>query len=401
MQSSEQTPQQLSHPKFVRRKRGRRTGNQHHRQQSSDQAAASIPRVAIQAIQDERRPFELGDLLTRAWIARNSSFLVSLILHLLLILVLSIVLIHGTGKAMILLEMLDSSDIEELDGVAIGQNDEDVDDSIDADEENLLTQLFAGEELGSPLIDAGHTSRTPGGGSRGTDDGDGQAAKFFGMRATGKSFVYVLDRSGSMGSQSSISQEQPITRFDIARNELLSSIEELNPDQEFYVVLFSTKTRRMFDDSSALPRPVKATSENKKRFKDWLATTTAGGGTDPRRSLKLALELKPDAIFMLSDGAFSNENTPELPPSLEIVREYSSENVPIQINSIAFEDESSKLNMEALSKLSGGAYKFIAVEDQIELLIDTLDDTQRLIAISYLARKAIAPWERIEQLAST
>ena len=59
--------------------------------------------VEIEVEPDERRPFELGDILTREFAARNSSILVSFAFHILMMLLLSLVLIHSTGKAMIML----------------------------------------------------------------------------------------------------------------------------------------------------------------------------------------------------------------------------------------------------------------------------------------------------------
>ena len=78
--------------------------------------------IQIEIAEQEERPFELGDLLTREWMARNSSFLVSLAIHLLLFLLMSLILMHGTGKALIVFDMLTSPDIEErvIDGEVIG-----------------------------------------------------------------------------------------------------------------------------------------------------------------------------------------------------------------------------------------------------------------------------------------
>ena len=64
--------------------------------------------IQIQIDTEAERPFELADLFTRKWIQRNSSFLVSFAFHLALFLVLSFFLLHGTGKALIVLEMMTS-----------------------------------------------------------------------------------------------------------------------------------------------------------------------------------------------------------------------------------------------------------------------------------------------------
>lgn len=134
----------------------------------------------------------------------------------------------------------------------------------------------------------------------------GPQAEYFGTIADGDRFVYVLDVSDSMNRRSG-GTSRPSSRFEGASAELLRSIGQLTEDQWFYVILFSHQTRRMFDDNSVVPQMVPATPDNKARLRRWLASVKAGGGTDPRQALRLALELKPSAVFLLSDGEFNGQ----------------------------------------------------------------------------------------------
>ena len=52
------------------------------------------------------------------------------------------------------------------------------------------------------------------------------------------------------------------------------------------------------------PQMFQATDENRQRFRQWLRGVATDGGTNPRRSLAVGLDMTPSAIFMLSDGAF-------------------------------------------------------------------------------------------------
>ena len=323
--------------------------------------------IEIEVENELIRPFELGDLLTREFAARNSGFLISLAFHTLVLLLLSLVLIHSTGKALIMLELLSSPDVEQYEGI-IAEVDVNIDDQeelIAAVDQDPFNAAFGDSNGDQTVVDVSQITGTEGGGKKTKGQGDGKSAKFFGMRAMGNKFVYVLDRSGSMAYESSDVNEYHVSRFDVARMELMNSVESLRPHQEFYVVLFSTGMQSMFNNRELIPTPIKATPENKARLKEWLWREQANGGTDPRGSLKLAFKMDPDAIFMLSDGEFRDERKDGNPLSIEIARQQIAEHTPIRINSIALEDDASKVNMEELSAVSGGQFKFVKVKDYL------------------------------------
>lgn len=354
---------------------------------------ASESTIQIEVSRDERRPFELADLLSREFIARNNSFLISLAVHTLILLLLSYMLIQGTGKAMIVLQLMSSPDLEKTAGV-IAEIDVDLPDSEQLLEgiSNDLADGFGFDDLDGQRVSPNGSGGGKEGNARGRL-GDGKSAKFFGMRAAGNRFVYVLDRSGSMGSQSQ-RPEDKFQRFDVARAELMSSVESLQPHQEFYVVLFSTGLRRMFDDRSPISKPIKATPENKSRLRSWLANVRADGGTDPRKSLNLAYKMRPDAIFMLSDGEFRDEKKDDSPKSLEIAKEQMANNNGVQINSIAFEDQRSKANMKELADATGGQFRFVRVNDFIDEMLQSPDQIMRVRAMEQFIKKGLDGWDK-------
>lgn len=135
---------------------------------------------------------------------------------------------------------------------------------------------------------------------------------FFGIPVAGSRVVFVVDISGSMmfplvrreqtgpGSSGEI-------KWDLARKELTSAIENLSPDATFNVVFFSTAAEAW------KPKPVAASPANKKAFLAHLAKVNPNGGTNVWAGLSTAMGPKSadpnvrvsgdvDEIFVLSDG---------------------------------------------------------------------------------------------------
>src|SRR5439155_9254736 len=113
---------------------------------------------------------------------------------------------------------------------------------------------------------------------------------FFGVRARGQVFVYVVDCSGSMAD------DQRLLR---AKQELRRSIMTLRFPQRFLVIFYNDRPWPM---PGGIPRS--ADPEAWAQTSAWLSLIDAQGDTDPRGALALALGLRPDAVFLLSDGAF-------------------------------------------------------------------------------------------------
>ncbi len=115
-------------------------------------------------------------------------------------------------------------------------------------------------------------------------------ASFFGLRAEGKVFIFVVDRSGSMDDGD---------RLDRAKRELIRTVGAMQPPQRFQVIFYNDRVTPMPGD---LPKPADYPSRD--QLARWLNRIVAEGGTDPRNAMALALGQRPDAVFLLSDGAF-------------------------------------------------------------------------------------------------
>ena len=120
-------------------------------------------------------------------------------------------------------------------------------------------------------------------------------SQFCGVDGGGSHFVYLVDSSGSMRDG-----------FQSARTELLASIDQLKPDQRFYVVFFDEEPdyMRISDPRVDESASVMATAENKRRLRTWAMNVEMNKGKAPYEILPFALLLRPDVIFLPSDGEF-------------------------------------------------------------------------------------------------
>jgi len=113
---------------------------------------------------------------------------------------------------------------------------------------------------------------------------------FGSQEAVGGSFVFLIDRSKSMGGEGlGVLQE--------AEKELIRVLERLEPVHRFQVVVYHNKCIYL-KERELLP----ATDENKAAVGEFLATKAAFGSTEHALALMSVLRLEPDVIFLLTDG---------------------------------------------------------------------------------------------------
>lgn len=140
-----------------------------------------------------------------------------------------------------------------------------------------------------------------------TGAGDGGIG-FFGTRAKGDSFAFVVDISGSMTAEfKEVDTENNgvsriMTRWDKAREELLATIDAMSEGQSYCVVLYNDDHLTMIEGGEPVGLR-KATVSNKQKTRLWLERMSASGGTQPQESLAYALDLQPDVLYFLTDGA--------------------------------------------------------------------------------------------------
>jgi hypothetical protein len=115
----------------------------------------------------------------------------------------------------------------------------------------------------------------------------------FGVSGEGYKFVYVFDRSGSMGGSGR-------TALDAAKAELLKSLDDLSDIHQFEIVFYNENPTVM--QLAGPGRMVFATPPNKAAARHFIAGIPADGATNHEQALLLALRLQPDVIFFLTDA---------------------------------------------------------------------------------------------------
>lgn len=126
-------------------------------------------------------------------------------------------------------------------------------------------------------------------------DEQGRArTSLFGANGVGHKFVYVFDRSASMGGSG-----QRALRA--VKAELLESLKNLDTVHQFQIIFYNEKPV-IFNPSGTPGRLAFGTEANKQRAGRFIDSITAGGNTRHDDALKLAIRLRPDVIFFLTDG---------------------------------------------------------------------------------------------------
>lgn len=157
---------------------------------------------------------------------------------------------------------------------------------------------------------------------------------FFGLRARGQFFVYVVDCSGSM------LDDDRLTRATI---ELRKSVMALAEPQKFEVIFYNSESIPM----PGGPRPRTADLQAKSQLLSWLRLIEPDGGTEPRPAIKQGISLKPDAIFLLSDGEFPEGTVAE-------VAKLNTRKIPIHCVDLA--GGMAGDHLKKIAEASGGQY---------------------------------------------
>lgn len=198
----------------------------------------------------------------------------------------------------------------------------------------------ASDEPTLPAAAAMPSKGVPGGrrtrGASGVPGGTG--SEFMGVASSEKDVVYVIDFSGSMSGE----------RLAHTKLELKRSIERLPADGSFLVIFF--------DQGAAVQPPgrmMRATPSNKASAKRWIDSMDSGGGTDPTHAMKLALALKPGAIFLMTDGQFAD------PAGTEIAIKQLNPGARTSINTIAFHERGMEEYLKQVARENRGDYRYV------------------------------------------
>ena len=172
------------------------------------------------------------------------------------------------------------------------------------------------------------------------------ASVFDSGEMTGHKWVFVIDRSNSMGSGG-------LGVLEKAARELSNAVSTMETNHEFQVVAYNHETvlidqRRMLVASEA----------NKKKVYSFVDNLAATGGTRHYPALIVALTFNPDVVFLLTDGGTDELN------SNQVKQIESMAGSRTRITCLHFgsnnEPDGGRF-MQNLANQTGGAYKYIDV----------------------------------------
>lgn len=153
---------------------------------------------------------------------------------------------------------------------------------------------------------------------------------FFGIMSSGNHVGYLIDKSLSMQGD----------RFRLAQNELISSLEKLEPPQRFSIYFYDMTSQFRPEHVNTV-----ATKTNISAAKRWIRQIVTEGGTQPDDAIQDAVAAECDVIFLLSDGEFSTTGSQ--------VSRINSNDIPI--HTISLETDSSAL--KDVAKQNDGQYR--------------------------------------------
>jgi hypothetical protein len=152
---------------------------------------------------------------------------------------------------------------------------------------------IAGLGLGSgpPMLGGSGLLDGPAG-KTGISGGRGRT-KVYGLQGEGFKFVYVFDRSGSMGGSGN-------RALNSAKRELLRSVSDLGETHQFQIIFYNEQPTIMrLGPSSQL---VFGTDDNKRQAQAFVNSIAADGATQHEPAIRLAMQLSPDVVFFLTDA---------------------------------------------------------------------------------------------------
>ena len=178
-------------------------------------------------------------------------------------------------------------------------------------------------------------------------------AAFMGTRDEGSKVVFVIDASGSMTSHNSMQ---------IAKASLVSSLQSLDANQQFLIIFYDDKPSVLHLRDVHKPQLYSATEIHKTLAKQKIAGIQPGTGTQHVPALEMALRLRPDVIFFLTDA----QEPPIYEGELEHLKKLNSQKT--RIHSIEFgvgqevsEATAPKNFLRKLSRQNGGTYRYFDV----------------------------------------
>ncbi|MCP4307753.1 MAG: VWA domain-containing protein, partial [bacterium] len=180
--------------------------------------------------------------------------------------------------------------------------------------------------------------------------GDGEGgASFFGVKAGGNRFAFVVDASSSMRRNG----------WPACQYELISAVKRLKPHQFFYVVLFNKTPHPMVIDGKPATKAVRATEHNVAELNKWVLSFELSTATLPKEAMRLALQTRPNAIYFLTDGRISDDTEAYLQKNNKRENAYEEADRMATVQTIGFYSEAGREVLQRIANDNGGKFRYV------------------------------------------
>ena len=173
--------------------------------------------------------------------------------------------------------------------------------------------------------------------------GRGGESSFFGAGGAGSRVAFVVDGSNSMVGG----------RFETTLLEIARSVDALREQQFFFVVIYSDMAYPMFHPEAAEDM-VAATPDHKQRLKSWLQSAEMCTGGRVADALEMALELRPQLVYLLSDGEMNQR-------AVRALIDLAQPGVTLHTLGMTVSDVKSESNLRRVAAAHGGTFSHVAV----------------------------------------
>ncbi len=175
---------------------------------------------------------------------------------------------------------------------------------------------------------------------------------FFGVKAAGNTFCYVVDVSPSMKKDNA---------FASAKAELVRSLSLLKPKQRFYISFFGGEIERLkLGGRDEELYPVYATPENLQKALIWIdRVRVQEKGLPPNNALNEAIKMDPDGIFLLFDGDTTVDVAAYLRKANRSDDIISGGTPLVPIHTIGFFTQEFEALMKRIASENSGVYRFV------------------------------------------
>ncbi|MEZ6133770.1 MAG: VWA domain-containing protein [Pirellulaceae bacterium] len=273
--------------------------------------------------------------------SRMGGIVASIILHILAVIVLAVITLKLPAPPASLafesssdsttedtFELTEPMDVTDPEQVSESLPVPDVAIDLATDLSSLTSSDALSQNVASPAQSLAGAAQAAAQASSGKPNPMNASASFFGAAASGNCFCYVIDSSTSMKGGP----------WEAAKFELLRSLSSFEPKQRFHIIFFNQKLDIMPAPGQREPAgsALYANQENVDHARRWIDTIRISKGDPPKDALEYAINLEPDAIYLLTDGDTTSDVTGFLRDKNRVSDFIGGEQVKVPIHAIAF-----------------------------------------------------------------